>query len=119
MSRDKGELLKRAVQVAVMKAQEFPIGTQIMYMPDYANMFDLSCEYGFIFSYPESNNVFCRFFNDRSSDSTKGWENLRTVANSEACRPKDLYIYNSRPQKIVDACVKKIQKDFDKGRTGR
>ena len=118
MSKDKGELLKRAVQVAALKAQEFPIGTQVMYKPGHASLYEKFCAYGFIMGYTGygegegfTSLVFCRFFNDNNHSSSRGWEDMRTVANSEACRPEDLYIYDSRSQEIVDACVARIRED--------
>ncbi|MCK5607655.1 hypothetical protein KAR91_37570 [Candidatus Pacearchaeota archaeon] len=118
MPKSSGETLKRAVQLAALKAGEYPPGTQIMYVPSHTEPYSKFCAYGFIFSYNEM-YVFCRFFNDNNFSSVKGYEDLRTVANSEACNPEDLNLHISRPQEIVDACVKKIQEDFDKGRTGR
>lgn len=108
------ELLKRAVELANIKAGTYPPGTQIMYMPNHANPFDDNCEYGFIMRNIISDNdeyVFCRFFHKASGYVKGEHARLRTTANSEACRPEDLYIHTSRDQKMVDDMVKDIQQE--------
>lgn len=95
----------RSVEIEALKTGDYPRGTQIMYVPDHAKPYDDSCEYGFIFSQNDM-YIFCRFFLGNKSETGEGWERMRTKANSEACRPENIYPHKSRPQEIVDACRK-------------
>ena len=115
---DSAALLKRSVELTNLKERKYPPGTQIMYVPSHTKPLSEFCCYGFIMSYNDR-FIFCRFFNDNKSDSKVGWEKLRTRANSEACEAHSLHLHVSRSQEMVDACVKRIQEDFAKGRTGR
>lgn len=74
---------------------DFYTGQQVVYAPDGSDL-----EYGFVTSVQDS-RVWCRFFSDKSASR------LRTTANSEAVRARDLRPYNfTSESKIKEAMTK-------------
>ena len=63
--------------------KDFKAEDNIIYVPMHAegNKNHPDCEHGYVTS-TNSKFVFCRFYDKH--------DRLRTVANSEACRPEDL-----------------------------
>lgn len=75
-----------------------PPGTQIIYVPGLAHgdKPNADCETGFVERDDGSRFVACRFWR-------KGSQQLRTIANGEACRRDTLVIQNTVPQEVVAA----------------
>lgn len=82
----------------------FKPGQQIAYIPSHANenINHPDVEFGFVTSVNDS-YVFCRFFRNRGSNE------LRTMANSEACRPEDLIPFEHHKQGEINILLKGIQ----------
>lgn len=79
----------------------WPPKTQIVYIPTHAkgNPEHPDCEYGFVTS-QNDDYVFCRFWMKGQFSHSK--MELRTKANSEACRPEDLMLYRKVGEHIVE-----------------
>ena len=86
-----------------MDIEIFQPGDQIIYIPTHADNDPdhPDCEFGFVTSI-RSNNVFCRYW------SKIDQKLVRTNANSEATNPRDLYLWDSRPQSQIDNLLKNL-----------
>ncbi len=75
---------------------------QVAYIPTHAegDINHKDVEYGFVTS-TNDQFVFCRFWSKRERNG--GEYELRTKANSEACRPQDLVPYRYVGEALVNA----------------
>lgn len=88
----------------------WPPKTQIVYIPAHAkgNPDHPDCEFGFITSQNDE-FIFCRFWMKKGLSYDKC--ELRTKANSEACRPEDIMLYRKVGEHVVDAAWEKYVKN--------
>lgn len=81
--------------------KEFKRGDQIKYNPGHCKP-----EYGFV-TEVRGEVVFCRFWSN-----FQGGE-LRTIANSESCNPRDIKLCRTNiPHVIIDAWLKHLGYEF-------
>ena len=96
---------------AITAFQNMKRGTQIIYLPDHAKDEDHpDAEPGFIFNKTQNPEVFfCRYWNKH-----RQWE-LRTKANSEATNIRNIFVKDTKPQKVVDKMIEKIDEERKRG----
>jgi hypothetical protein len=100
---------------------DWPAGTQVKYTPTHAAGDDShpDIQYGFVTSVNEarwpsgqvSTVVFCRYFYNPEKMGEEFAGVLRTTANSEACDPSMLEVYQWAPHELITETMAAIDKD--------
>ena len=93
-------------------------GTQVVYVPYHIAVKAgslIKCGYpnfaqpGFIYSEADGDNYFVRYWNLDQNGYPR--QSLRTASNSERTSMRDLWLYESVPQKQVEEAIQWIEKN--------